>query len=123
VTYKAFLDRIIDDGEAWAERDYGEGNLKLAGAIAGFEACRDKEPKEIRELLDKAHVETMEAAGRKDAKYWWFRVYEAEVEWVANCVSAMLVVEGKKPISEVTAGGFDKVCRVLGIRKERPLWE
>ena len=34
--------------------------------------------------------------------YWKIRCYEAEVEWVANCISFALVNEGQKPIIEPT---------------------
>ncbi len=54
---------------------------------------------------------------RKD-NYWWFRCYQAEVEWVCNVVSAMLMNEGHiTPLLSwlPTANGYIKVASIIGV--------
>ena len=124
--FNAFLARVIDDGIEAARRDYKrpEQKSKLEGSIEGFEACRDKSPAELADLLQKAHVRAQTAYFRvnekeiSDEEYWKVRCFEAEVEWTCNCVSAILMNEGKPVIVNPTARGVLKAAEVVGVRKE-----
>jgi hypothetical protein len=123
VTYEAFLTRVIDDGIEAARRDYADKPEKLRGAVAGFEACRGKSPVELKVLLDRTHMASHDLSaqafalgpGRGEAlkEFWETRCYEAEVEWVCNCVSAMLMNEGLPVIVQPTARGVLRADEVL----------
>jgi len=115
--YYEFLDRIIDDGIAAAEADYEEGP-KLDGSVAGFEACRGKPPRSLKELLEQASAETHNAliANVPEEDYWRIRCYEAEVEWVCNCVSVLLMSTDDVPvIVPPTARAALKVASIVGV--------
>jgi hypothetical protein len=118
MNYYELLDRIIEEGIAAAEADYEEGP-KLDGSVAGFEACRGKPPESLRALFEQAHADTHNAimANVAEEDYWRIRCYEAEVEWVCNCVSAMLMNEGKPVIVPPTAGAMMKVASIVGVRE------
>lgn len=115
MTYLDFLTKIIDDGIAAARADYKDDAEKREGAIAGFEACRDKTPPELLQALEAARAATAAAYRTQDLTYWATRCFEAEVEWVCNCVSAMLFNERKPIIVPPTARGVLKAAEVLGI--------
>lgn len=118
MTYDDFLTRIIDDGIEAAKADYTkpEQATHLKGAVAGFEACRGKPPAGLVILLGEAHKRTMEAYGEDVLDYWERRCFELEVEWVTNCVSALLVNQGGLPLTSYhpTARGVMKAAEVLG---------
>jgi len=94
MNYQEFLTKVIDEGIAAARKDYADQKDKLNGSIAGFEACRDKTPEELKLLLESSQISTKDAYTNQLVNYWWFRCYEAEVEWVCNVVSAMLYNQG-----------------------------
>ncbi len=110
-----FLESIIVDGISAAKIDYKETSdaHKLSGAIAGFEACRGKTPKELATLLGIARNEMQAAFVEEKKDYWFFRCKEAEIEWVCNCVSAALINEGFDPIVTPTARGELKANQIL----------
>jgi len=121
--FSEFLNRVIDDGIAAAREDYAKPaqKRKLEGSIAGFEACRNVRPlhahQDLTELLDAARTSTHAASlGDEREDYWWFRCYELEVEWICNCVSAVLINEGKPPIITPTARGVLKAADIIGVR-------
>ena len=120
--YEDFLNRIISDGIAAARGSYKDSNpLKLEGAVAGFEACRNKSIDELRELLKQARTTRNKALARNDGSYWKYRCFEAEVEWVCNVVSAALWNEGRTDlIVEPTGRGLQQAAKILGIRDESP---
>ncbi len=124
--HEAFLTRIIDDGVAAARRDYA-GDLprdvaKRMGALAGFEACRGKNPVQLVALLDQARQDTVSAMRTRmnDASqvnnYWRQRCYELEVEWVCNVVSSALWNQGQATIVTPTARGLLKAAEILGVQ-------
>lgn len=110
-----FLTRVIDDGIAAAKADYNtpEQAHKLEGAIAGFEACRGLLPHQLGELLIESRRNQMAAYDGEIKAYWRLTCFAAEVEWVCNCVSAILENEGEEPIIPVTARGMMKANEVL----------
>lgn len=127
MTYDDFLHRLIKEGIAAAKKDYqsDEDNNrgKLAGSIDGFEACRGKQPIEILKLLEDARVKGHQAFIRvhekeiSDFEYWKVRCCEMEIEWVANCVSAMLVNQGLQPIVYPTYRAVMAVAKIVGVKE------
>lgn len=117
MTLEEFLNRVIDDGIAAVKKDYRQPHQKEKrdGSIAGFEACRGKTLLELNELLQASHTSTADAHDRRAKDYWWFRCYELEVEWVCNCVSALLVNQGLPPIIVPTARGMMKAAGIVGV--------
>lgn len=114
MNYEQFLNRVVDEGREAARLDYKSGD-KLAGSQAGFDACRGKSVADLAALLDTANRATTDARRREAADYWWFRCYELEVEWVCNCVSAMLHNQKLPTIVPPTCRGMMKAAEVIGI--------
>jgi hypothetical protein len=123
MNYNEFLTRVIDEGIAAATADYTEESDKerLEGSIAGFNACRDKSPEQLVELWTKAGMDVNNAFGDMEKRYWFFRCYQLEVEWVCNVVSAMLMNEGQKPLLAwlPTANGGMKAASILGVQSNK----
>lgn len=116
MTYEKFLERVINDGIEAAKSDYANDKMKRQGSVAGFEACRGKTPAQLAELLAQAREATHLACLKRVEGYWRVRCYEAEVEWVCNCVSAMAMNEGLETIIPPTARGVMKVAEIVGVR-------
>lgn len=123
--YNEFLKRVIDEGINAVKSDYTKEHDKyrLEGSIAGFEACRNKTPEELlivwkesQEYVQKSYIDRNEPE-----KYWWFRCYQLEVEWVCNVVSAMLYNQDCKPILSwlPTCNGMSKAASILGVSEYR----
>lgn len=143
MTYDDFLHRLINVGIQAAREDYGgdaesaelHGRQvrpeskekhradKLAGSIDGFEACRGKQPGEIAALIVDARTKLQQAFVRvsegeiSDGEYWRVRCREAEIGWVANCVSVILVNQGLPPIEPPTARAALTVAKIIGIKE------
>ncbi len=113
--YLTILDKIIDRGIEGAKKDYAGKTDKCDGAVAGFEACRNKTPHEILALLSIAQKESTAARNEHRQNYWYFRCYEAEVEWVLNCVSVLLYNQGQKPLIPPTARAYMNVASIVGV--------
>jgi len=115
--YATFLHRVIEDGLAAARESYARKPDKLEGAVAGFEACRSRSPDELRNLLSEARARTARAHsdGTPIEKYWALVCYDHEVEWVCNCVSAVLMNQGLPTIVPPTARGVVKASQVAGV--------
>jgi hypothetical protein len=111
--YEAFLNRVIDDGIAAARADYADDTLKREGALAGFKACRGKSPAELLALLKEARRATAHAFRSQASDYWRVRCYEAEVEWVCNCVGAAYRPPELRDAVTVTVRGATKAAQVL----------
>ena len=113
--YDELLAKIIDDGIAAATEDYAGDSTKLAGVIEGFEACRSKSPQELLGLLGQAATERHRAMADDSDDYWRARCCEAEIEWVCNCVSVLLMSAGEPVIVQPTARAAMKVASVVGV--------
>ena len=120
MNYDDFLIRIIDDGIEAAKADYTkpEESHKLEGSLAGFELCRGQSPTELLSLFYDARSEVSRLLREQaDLKTYWYAVCrEAEIEWVCNCVGAMLVNQGIEPVAPVMARGAMKAAEVVGVR-------
>jgi hypothetical protein len=119
MNYNEFLSRIIDEGIDAAKSDYTDpkDKLRLDGSIAGFEACRGKQPNELVEVWQKANDNMNNAFHEEKNDYWWYRCFQLEVEWVCNVVTAMLMNEGfNEPLLSwlPTTNGVIKAATILG---------
>lgn len=125
--YNDLINRLIEEGIEGARKDYaGEGKCdaeKLAGSIDGFEACRGLQPEQMKDLLEDAHNKMQQAFFRvsekeiSDGEYWRVRCRQAEIEWMANCVSAVMMNEGLEPIIPPTARAVLAVAKILGVKQ------
>lgn len=115
MNYLTFLDAVIARGIEGARKDYATKPDKLAGSVAGFEACRDKTPTELRGLLAEATKATSAARRTCTSDYWKVRCYEIEIEWVCNCVSVLLKMQGLMPIVPPTARAALLTQRIVGV--------
>jgi hypothetical protein len=118
--YYEFLSKIINDGIEAAKADYNKpkDEHRLSGSLEGFESCRNKSPDELSTLLLNARKEATEKL-RHDEKveeYWFHRCKELEIEWVCNCVSAILQNHGLPTLITPTARGVLKAAEVVGVK-------
>ena len=121
MTHMDFLDAVIERGIAAARRDYArpDQRLKLEGSLAGFEACRGLDPAQLAALLGEARRATLEAYREDRQDYWRVRCREAEIEWVANCLSFMLLQAGLPVIVPPTARAAMTCAEIVGIAGAR----
>jgi len=137
--YMTFLNRIIDDGIKAAQHDYAPENYDgdrpterglLAGSVAGFEACRGKNPLEIAQLLYEArrrdHQVILEIHRENDERsidekleaVWFAHGFESEVGWVANVLSAAFQNQGLPVIIPPTMRGVMRAAEIVGVKDE-----
>lgn len=109
------LTKTIEIGIDAAKMDYAgaQNGDKLHGSISGFNACRDKTPTEIAALLGEANITVIEKRRERSSDYWYWRCRAAEIEWVANVISAVLVNQGQRPIISPTARGVLFAAKVM----------
>lgn len=114
--YEKFLEAVIEKGIAGATSDYEKSPNKLKGAIEGFNACRGLQPPQLHDLLATARKRAHDAMMFQEPLdyYWELRCYEAEVEWVCNCISVALISLGKEPIVPPTARAAILAASLLG---------
>jgi hypothetical protein len=93
-----FRDRIIDDAAASAFTVYAGDIQKRDGFLAGLEACRDKSPGELAEMLVAANT-AMDAAQRGNHPRQGEAIaFRAAVLWVCECVSCAMADLGREPL-------------------------
>lgn len=133
MTVSELLEKVIERGISAAKRDYSpkggedpeyllQKEEQLKGSIAGFEACRGKLGDDLLRVKDEASKATEEA--RSDAmagiipkeRYWYYRCFEAEVDWVINCISAAIGIN----LSPLMAPTYRAQMTVLSILDEEP---
>lgn len=132
MNYLAFLNQVIDRGIAAAREGYATSDPgMLEGALAGFESCRGRSPRRLAEHLIRAN----RAVGRSFAymhqeptplrlkRGWWLRCYQAEVDWVANCVSAVMQNQGLPVLAghHPTARAILAAAQIVGVKDDPPL--
>jgi hypothetical protein len=118
LNYEEFLEAVILKGIEAAKRDYANPRnqnhpMMLAGSVAGFEACRRRTPQQLLALLAVAEKRTIAARRADIDNYWEVRCYEAEIEWVCNCVSAGLRIN-LRPVWP-TGRAVIMAAQILGI--------
>jgi hypothetical protein len=122
MSIKAFVDEIVAQGVAAAEVDYKDRPDDLEGAKQGFEACRDKDPRQLSELLTEARKREQEcytASILDKAKLPEFkkaRAFTSEVHWVCNVLSAVMEDHKLQPIVPPTAKGVKMAEQILGAK-------
>jgi hypothetical protein len=123
MTLKALLDRVVNDGIKACRESYKNDEKKRDGAIAGFEACRNKTIFELRQQLHLAAnlADIARAVDREN--YWYHRCKHAEIEWVCNVVSACLQNQKLDTIVIPTARGFLKAAEIVGLKGDMTLKE
>jgi hypothetical protein len=116
------LNQIIDDGIEAARSDYLKpgDKPKLDGSIHGFEECRGRSPDEIADLLVAASEKVVEVFREQSPQYWFWRCRQAEIEWVANVLSHIMVAQGWAPIAMMTARGGMKAAEIIGVAAAPP---
>jgi hypothetical protein len=125
MTLQEFIEIIVVDGIVAVTEDYSseDEKHKLEGAIEGFNLCKGKNPEQILEewkkTSDERNIAHRNDVGEKE--YWKIACKNAEIEWVLNCISAVLMNEGVRPLLSwhPTARAVMKASEVLGER--RPL--
>ena len=119
MNHEEFIKRVVEEGIKAAQRDYCRPDQKdkRDGSIAGFKACIGKSIDELKELLESCAIATEDARKRKADDYWWFRCYEAEVSWLCNCLSVVLMNEGLPVIVPPTARAAMLVATIIGVKK------
>lgn len=124
MTYIEFLTEVIERGIKGASADeiINKYPKRLEGSIEGFNACRGKSPEELAALLAemnrRTHNARLEAHDKDEADiedYWKQRYIAIQVEWVANCVSAALMNEGRPVIIPPTARALMNVAEIVGV--------
>lgn len=121
MTLKDFLDRVIDEGIKACSDSYKDDRKKREGAIAGFEACRDKTVFELRQQLHLAENLANVSRATDPTNYWYHRCKHAEIEWVCNVLSSALHNQGLEPIVTPTMRGFLQAAAILGVTKDLSL--
>lgn len=116
MTYAEFLRAVIDQGIADASESYKNRDAHRRGAVAGFEACRDKTPEELLTLLTEAGHRRTRLVGTDDVDAFKYATcFWNEVHWTCNVVSAALQNMGHPPIITPTVRGHLKAAHILGI--------
>jgi hypothetical protein len=120
--YQEFLTRVIDDGIAAARADYPHDDQtgKLRGSVEGFELCRGLTPPQLGDLLTAVNQDAQRRMVEGAADYWYWRCRALEVEWVVNCVSAILMNQGLPLICGYlpTSRGVIKASEIVGVAEE-----
>lgn len=115
--YGAFLTRVIDDGIKAVNIDYADDPTRRDGSLKGFEECRGKTPEELLRLKAETASKARQAFNNEAADYWYWQARDAEVDWVCNVVSAILMNEGKQPLCSwyPTARAVMKAAEIVGV--------
>ena len=117
MNYKKLIEKIVEEGRVAVKKDYAGKDQKAIrqGSLAGFNACLDKDPHQLLQLLKKARKDAKGSFLNHDYgdKYWKIRGYTLKVEWVCNVVSAILFKEGKPVIVNPTARGVKMASKIL----------
>lgn len=114
VDLQAFIELVIDDGIRSAPLSiYDDGGDGRVGSIAGFVACRGKTPFQLHTMLRAAEL-SVQSIPWKDERRRFHNQYLLKVRWVCNCVSVVLIREGRTPIVDQPAYGWSlKVDRLI----------
>lgn len=116
-----FQHEVIEHAIRGAHEDYRDEPQKRDGAIAGLEACRSLNARQLGTMLVAANTALSQAYAEKSPRYWEVAMFHAEVEWVCDCVSAVLLSMGSAPIISPTARGYAKAAEIIGIDNVRKL--
>lgn len=112
----SFLNAIIDDGIEDIRLNYQRPDqaMKKEGGIAGFSECRGLSDEDLLKLFERAKARRIAAQNSQDHDYWRHRMYELQVEWVLNVLSAAAYNQGLKMLVPPTVRGMTKAGDILG---------
>jgi hypothetical protein len=122
VTMVRFIEEVCRAGEAGARVSYANPRDagKLKGALEGFAVSRTATPLTFEALLIEANrkaeqLMVVSPTPEQIDAYWEARCCALEIEWVMNCVSAVLVSAGKRPLAAhlPTARGMMQAKHVM----------
>lgn len=116
MNYGDFIARVISDGLEAARADYADKPLHREGSVRGFEECLGLLPGDIGELLIEANDRCTQAHRDSADDYWYWRCRAAEIEWVANVVSAANMNSDLPVIVTPTMRGVMKAAELLGVK-------
>ena len=132
MTYRTFVVSIVGEGVDALERAIVDGDKgpREAGALTGYDACVQCESApELGILLAFARNKHTAVIGEPlpDADQCVFSAgFVGAVEWVCNCVSALLLNEGLQALTRPTSRGILKCAELLGVAPggipRTPLW-
>ncbi len=110
-----FLNAVIDDGIEKVRQSYTrpDQRQKRDGAMAGFEACRGLDDVALLTLLKRARVDTEGARKAPVQNYWFLRLFEAQIEWTLNVLSAAMYEHGQTPLIAPTLRGRRRAAAIL----------
>lgn len=118
LTLSDFMQEVIRRGLDACQESYKNNEMKRNGAVAGFEACRVDSLDELREVLRKAREQKQGKFEQDD--HWYYRCYEAEVEWVCNVVSSLFyLLNSDLKLVTPTARGVMMASEVCDALKSR----
>jgi hypothetical protein len=110
-----FTNKVIEQGIESAKYSYSspkDANC-LKGALAGFEACRGKDPDQLRKLLEEAAEAVIKARSDRDENFIEIECYFMEIEWVCNVVSSILLYNKMPSIVHPTGRGAMAAYRIM----------
>ncbi|USN13962.1 hypothetical protein KABACHOK_01260 [Brevundimonas phage vB_BpoS-Kabachok] len=123
LSYREFVGRICADGEAEVGLAYTDP-YKRAGALRGFSEARETvDADDLKGLLASARQDTEDAKRRAQdggdeerlvAQYWFARLRDQQLEWVANVVSASRYNMRLPVIVPPTQRAWAKAAEILG---------
>lgn len=114
----ALLNAIIDDGIEEIRHAYPRPDQtdKREGGIAGFSACRGLDDEGLLALMGRATARREQAATARAVDYWRHRMFEAQVEWTLNVLSAAAYANGLPTLVTPTMRGLNKAADILGVK-------
>lgn len=123
LSYRDFVARICADGEAEVTAAYTDPN-KRDGALRGFSEARETvDGDDLKGLLASARQDTLDALRQAQdggdeprlvERYWFNRMREHQLDWVANVVSASRYNMGLPVIVQPTLRAWEKAAEILG---------
>jgi hypothetical protein len=118
MNFNDVLNVVIDDGINAALQSYSKPyqSLKREGSIFGFNECRGLNAQKLAELLISAEKTTKDKMMKNSHDYWYWRCRHAEIEWVCNVMSAVLVSHNESPIASYSLRGMMKAVEILGVK-------
>lgn len=86
---QGFVNRLVSNAMNSVAQTYSQPGQreKLEGSLAGLNACLNQKLEGLREVLAEINEYVHLAAKERWENYWWFRLYQAQVEFIINRVS------------------------------------
>jgi hypothetical protein len=113
------LHLLIEDGIEGARHSHASPSRSrlFQGTVDAYEACREREPGELMDLLTRAAVARVDAARRDDEDLEYLSAYEATVESVASVMSCALEYHRLPPITRITTRARIRYAAIVGYER------